>query len=434
VQISETGLVAGEFGVALEGSVGEITNHGIIDGRTTGVVLSGSSGQLFNHGTIEGGRLAGAAGVVLSGPSASAYNYGAIQGQIGILSSGIGGVIFNLGSIVGTGSAGINVVASGKSVINDGDIRSATSDGIAGDQGLHLENNGEISGVTGVALVTSTASADHIVLNSGTITGETNGLLLAGGEIQSITNSGMIQSTSDWAIEVGSTGFSDLVLINTGTIQSTSGNGILGTDAASSSDTIVSSGGIFGVVSLLAGNDLVQMQEGGFVVGGIELGAGDDIAFGAGDADVIDGGGDNDFIVGGGGVDVLSGGSGIDIILGGTGADTIDGGSGIDFLLGEEGADVFLFTSTDDSPTGGDITSILDFEQGADIIDLYSIETSIAFLGDAAFSGGSGAELRSTNVGGVLSIVDFDVDGNGTSDLQLLVYGAIDMTRADFGL
>jgi hypothetical protein len=26
------------------------------------------------------------------------------------------------------------------------------------------------------------------------------------------------------------------------------------------------------------------------------------------------------------------------------------------------------------------------------------------------------------------------VDGNGTADMQFIVYGALDMTRADFGL
>jgi len=302
------------------------------------------------------------------------------------------------------------------------------------DQGLALENNGAISGQTGVSLDTSFGGSDHVVLNSGTITGVATALFLEGGAAQSITNSGVLQSADSWAVEVGAAGFSDLVLINSGIIQSTAGFAFLGTNEASASDVLVSSGAIFGNVSLVDGADFFQLVGDGFVAGTVELGAGDDIAFGASADDVIDGSSGADYISGGGGSDALDGGDGLDIILGGDGADSITGGAGIDFLLGEEGADVFYFRATTDSPTGGDVTSILDFEQGADLIDLYTIETSIAFLGNDAFTGSGDAELRTTNVGGVLSIVDFDVDGNGTSDMQIIVYGALDMTRADFGL
>lgn len=170
------------------------------------------------------------------------------------------------------------------------------------------------------------------------------------------------------------------------------------------------------------------------ISGEVRSGGGSDVITGGSSVDEIDAEAGNDIVVGGSGVDELAGGAGLDIVRGGEGADEIFGGSGSDFLVGEAGADVFYFNDTADSPTGGDITSILDFEQGEDLIDLYAIESAIQFIGSAGFSGDGDVELRSTNVGGSLSIVDFDLDGNGTSDMQMIVYGALDMTRADFGL
>jgi len=274
------------------------------------------------------------------------------------------------------------------------------------------------------------ANLNGEIVNSGSIVAEVDGILILGGGEVVISNSGVISAGMN-AIELDLIDVA-LTLNNTGVIESRSqGTAIQGEE---NSDVILNSGQILGDVDTGAGDDFFLTTGDGLVAGQIDGGDGNDVITGGSGGDVIDGGAGDDVISGGSGVDELEGGAGIDIVLGGEGADAISGGAGIDFLLGEEGADVFHFRATTDSPTGGDVTSILDFEQGADLIDLYTIETSIAFLGNDAFTGSGDAELRTTNVGGVLSIVDFDVDGNGTSDMQIIVYGALDMTRADFGL
>ena len=81
-------------------------------------------------------------------------------------------------------------------------------------------------------------------------------------------------------------------------------------------------------------------------------------------------------------------------------------------------------------------TTILDFERGADIIDFYAIANGLPlqFVGTSGFTAGGVAEVATAEIGGVLTVVSLDADGNGTADLELIVYGAIDMDRADFGL
>lgn len=75
---------------------------------------------------------------------------------------------------------------------------------------------------------------------------------------------------------------------------------------------------------------------------------------------------------GGGGNDHLSGFYGNDALFGGTGDDTLKGGYGADTLHGEAGQDTFLYTqNTDSFMVGGKpCDRIMDFQQGADTIDL----------------------------------------------------------------
>lgn len=92
--------------------------------------------------------------------------------------------------------------------------------------------------------------------------------------------------------------------------------------------------------------------------------AGDDSLNGYAGEDVLRGMGGNDLIDGSEGDDKLYGGSGKDALYGGAGDDVLVGGAGKDKLWGGEGDDLFVFAP------GSGCDKIMDFELGADLIDL----------------------------------------------------------------
>lgn len=124
-------------------------------------------------------------------------------------------------------------------------------------------------------------------------------------------------------------------------------------------------------------------------------------------------------------------GQGNDTLTGGGGADTIFGGGGGDALRGNAGADIFRYDNFSESTGSTDATRdrILDFGAG-DKIDLSRIDAiaggaddAFSFIGSAAFSGGgaSAGQLRYTDAGGGIFIVEGDVNGDGLADFALSV-------------
>ena len=110
----------------------------------------------------------------------------------------------------------------------------------------------------------------------------------------------------------------------------------------------------------------------------------------------------------------LRGRDGDDILIGRGGFDTLEGGAG---------ADLFVY----DTPGTGDW--IMDFGLGDDRIDVSAIDADVATQGDQAFRivdafSGSAGELV-VNRGGSQPQIQFDVDGDGQSDLTLLFYAAM---------
>lgn len=92
--------------------------------------------------------------------------------------------------------------------------------------------------------------------------------------------------------------------------------------------------------------------------------AGDDRLFGGEGRDTLVGGAGGDTLEGGDGGDDLAGGSGGDDLDGGRGDDTLADDAGRDTLTGGGGADTFVL------PADGSTDRVLDFEDGADRIDL----------------------------------------------------------------
>lgn len=162
------------------------------------------------------------------------------------------------------------------------------------------------------------------------------------------------------------------------------------------------------------GNDLLHGDDGNDAIIG---GNGDDIVTGDAGNDSLTAGAGNDSLDGGNGNDTLSGmsgnntmegGTGDDVILGGTGNDSMNGGSdndtinagqGNDTITGGSGADIFII-----APVANSTTTITDFQQGNDIINLTDAGfTSFNRLvdltitndnGDSVISLGNGQSIR----------------------------------------
>ncbi|QZD95597.1 hypothetical protein [Qipengyuania gelatinilytica] len=170
-------------------------------------------------------------------------------------------------------------------------------------------------------------------------------------------------------------------------------------------------------------------------------GTGADLIFGEDGNDRILGGKDNDTIDGGIGDDLLFGGAGNDVLLGGEGNDWLRGEWGKDILTGGAGADTFVFGRYETGKWLSSADVITDFSQAdGDLIDLsaFDADTSsgaddeFTFIGDAAFSGTAG-ELRYSSDGNQ-TMVEGDVDGDGTADFIIVLDGDIALQGADFVL
>jgi len=143
------------------------------------------------------------------------------------------------------------------------------------------------------------------------------------------------------------------------------------------------------------------------------------------------------------GNNVIDGGAGFDRITGGAGNDVLIGGTTLDLLNGGAGADSFIYVSTNDSVAGrGRSDLIQGFEHGIDHIDLSAIDgdpfvagnQAFSYIGAAGFSGlgaASAGQMRLVNLSG-FSVVQIDTDGNGGSNMQILVTSAAALTLGDF--
>jgi serralysin len=146
----------------------------------------------------------------------------------------------------------------------------------------------------------------------------------------------------------------------------------------------------------------------------------------------INGGDSNDQIRGGALGDVIDGGNGDDKILGFTGADTITGGAG---------ADQFRYLFAADSGVGGLADHITDFVAGTDKFNFSLLDAdliapgrqALTFIDTQAFSATGTAQLR-YGVSGADLLIQVDLDGNGTADMEIVLDNAAaqTLTSSDF--
>lgn len=149
---------------------------------------------------------------------------------------------------------------------------------------------------------------------------------------------------------------------------------------------------------------------------------------------IIDGGDSNDQIRGGALNDQINGGNGNDKIIGFTGADTLTGGAG---------ADQFRYLFTTDSGVGGLADHITDFVAGTDRFNFSLLDAdlvapgrqALTFIDTAAFSATGAAQVR-YGVSGANLLVQVDLDGNGTADMEIVLDNAAaqTLTSGDFML
>lgn len=136
----------------------------------------------------------------------------------------------------------------------------------------------------------------------------------------------------------------------------------------------------------------------------------------------------NDTLVGSTGNNLLRGMDGNDRLVGLAGNDRLLGNDGSDVLIGGAGRDTFVFSSiTDSGATVGAADRITDFTSGEDRLQMQALHLS--WIGATAFSHTAG-ELRGT-VSGSDFLVQADLNGDGVSDLSIVLQGCAGIAAGD---
>ena len=268
------------------------------------------------------------------------------------------------------GFDGVYLGGSGNSVINNGGISGSLSvkdcAAIKLDSSEnYLLNTGYLTGYYGIFATGLVSPADqNLIVNSGTIQASavgirlvedhsfgpsspsksmalsdygvfTSGSIIAGEVGIEITHAGHVKNTG--LVQAGDIGIGytsgETSLFNSGTIV-----GHIAYYGSSGGDSVINQGRMQGEIFLNEDNDLYDGRF-GFATGPIDLGSGDDTAYGGDGIETIFGGIGNDLISGGGGNDTLAGGQG---------RDTLDGGQGADRMVGGLDDDTFIVDSDDD--------------------------------------------------------------------------------------
>ncbi|MGO4524410.1 beta strand repeat-containing protein [Microvirga sp. 2MCAF35] len=370
--------------------------------------------------------------------------YGFVSGQITGINYETSNATIHVGSTgrVHGGTTGAAVALNGV-VENAGQIIGDVRGVFVGNTDASIVNTGSIYGRIGIQTSVkeseNTFDADRTqVRNSGTITGETLGLFLHReshvineGLIQTLNGPGSIgikfetqAATDDKPAAIAS-------LVNKGTIIAETA-----IEGGEERETIRNQGHVEGRISLLAGNDLYDGR-GGTVSGVVDLGAGNDMAYGGDGVETLVGNAGNDSLFGEGGDDRLIGGVGIDYLDGGDGADLLAGGADDDTYVVDHVNDIVI----EDADEGTDLVrASISYVLGANVENLILIGSDsingtgnelsnsiIGNAGDNVLDGGEGADELEGGLGNDTYVVDDAADivdeeaGEGTDTVRALV-------------
>ncbi|MGO9428255.1 M10 family metallopeptidase C-terminal domain-containing protein, partial [Rhodoblastus sp.] len=126
---------------------------------------------------------------------------------------------------------------------------------------------------------------------------------------------------------------------------------------------------------------------------------------------------------------------------GGKGETIYVGGAGTQFMWGGSGANIYSYLAVSDS-TVDSPDAIGNFHVATDIIDLHALNADPAsttpvnftFIGNAAFSGAGGQVCVIQNVAANQTLVEADLVGDSTPDLEIRIQGLVNLTAANFAL
>jgi hypothetical protein len=246
-----SGAMSGSTGLVVQGTIGAVTNNGLIQGYSQGVYNSGVIGTLTNAGVIQGvGGMSGGLGLVNQGSIHVLSNSGSIIGashQVGVYNWGVIDTLSNSGTIVGPSWAAVFNRGVIGTLINSGMMGGSLSRG-----GLVNESGPQkriVQAYTKAPLGESMASIGALTNQSGgVISGYSTGVYNAG-MIGTLTNQGSIQGDigvyNDVARKTGSIG----VLNNSGVIS----GGATGIYNAGLIGQLINTGTISGSVALWSG-------------------------------------------------------------------------------------------------------------------------------------------------------------------------------------
>ena len=161
----------------------------------------------------------------------------------------------------------------------------------------------------------------------------------------------------------------------------------------------------------------------------VRTGDGDDTIFGDGFANILTTGNGSDEVYAGDGNDIVTTGAGNDLLFGSWGNDVLNGGGGLDMLTGNTGADDFVFNLGDSGVGAGARDEVTDFSQFQnDDIDLTGFG-GLDFIGNSGFS--AAGQVRFFQNGGD-TIVAINTVGNSGAEMQIELFGIINLTESDF--
>jgi Ca2+-binding RTX toxin-like protein len=157
---------------------------------------------------------------------------------------------------------------------------------------------------------------------------------------------------------------------------------------------------------------------------------GDDSLFGQGGPDTCYGGNGNDLILGESGPDRLFGGNGDDVLTGGPAADVLEGGRGADTFVyiqpgdaaGVDHGFAALAEGHEEPDHGSEV--IVDFQPGADTIDLAALPGSFSFIGvipdGSALTGERVVAVADTGSGCTVLV---NIEGAAAAELEIQLLG-----------
>ena len=421
-------------------STGSVTSFGY-DGINVEGGDSGGRFVLRNDGLIRG-EDEGVSAVYYD--SIEIYNAGEISSSAGAFGSN--GMNLTATSLYVENSGTISIGPGGQSAINflddlgsaDGDARYVLNTGLitAPEVAItsevktdYIDNAGIIRGDLNLGVYEyegSTAYAD-VVNNTGTIFGDVS---LGAGDDQFLGETGILDG------EVSGGAGDDVIWSGVGNDLLNGGTGRDKLYGGAGNDTATYEDSSASVRVNLASNRGRGGEATGDWLFDIEnlIGSNfDDTLIGDAVSNILEGGNGGDTLNGEGGNDFLFGEGGDDTLIGGDGNDILNGGVGRDILWGGDGVDIFEFLDVAESGIGSNRDVIKDFEQGVDLIDLAAVgATSFSASG---FTNTAGEVTYKLIGGGSKTVIEYDHDGDGAADFQILMTnGGFTMTADDFVL